>query len=359
MVHDEQVDREALRLFASSSGCICEVEEAEDGAGAVEIAARFKPDIMFLDIRMPGMDGLEAAAAIRAFDARVRIVFLTAYGELGYARAAFKVRADDFLLKPVSEASFLDALERASLSLRESGALPCGGTAGDPARSWELERRLLHHLRSGAGEEAVTAAGQAFELAAGSGTELEEARRIARLILASIFRSLHREFGRSFGAVESVEEPLRRARTRGEVAVVVTGAVRTLAGEIREITADRRRKAVDSVVSYIDRNLTGPVSLEEASRIAGLSRCHLSRVFHTATGTTFSEYLCARRLDRAKELLADPSLPIKRICALTGFSDPAYFAAAFRKREGMSPSGYRALLKRRSAVPLLKRMDPE
>ena len=73
--------------------------ECEDGASAVEALAEFTPDIAFLDIRMPGLTGLEVASAAAQASPRTQIVFVTAYDQ--YAIDAFERGAIDYLLKPV------------------------------------------------------------------------------------------------------------------------------------------------------------------------------------------------------------------------------------------------------------------
>ncbi|MBS0230531.1 MAG: response regulator transcription factor [Proteobacteria bacterium] len=75
------------------------VAECEDGASAVEALAEHQPDVAFLDIRMPGLTGLEVAAAAADASPRTRIVFVTAYDQ--YAIDAFDRGAIDYLLKPV------------------------------------------------------------------------------------------------------------------------------------------------------------------------------------------------------------------------------------------------------------------
>ena len=75
------------------------VAECEDGASAVEALAEHQPDVAFLDIRMPGLTGLEVAAAAADASPRTRIVFVTAYDQ--YAIDAFERGAIDYLLKPV------------------------------------------------------------------------------------------------------------------------------------------------------------------------------------------------------------------------------------------------------------------
>jgi DNA-binding LytR/AlgR family response regulator len=75
------------------------VAECEDGASAVEALAEFRPDVAFLDIRMPGLTGLDVAAAAAQVSPRTQVVFVTAYDQ--YAVDAFERGAIDYLLKPI------------------------------------------------------------------------------------------------------------------------------------------------------------------------------------------------------------------------------------------------------------------
>jgi len=108
LVDDEQPARERLRRLLVELGGIEIVGEADDGEQAMEVIARLTPDVVFLDIQMPGCTGLEVAASLPA--PRPHIVFCTAFEE--YAVDAFELRAADYLLKPVSRARLEKALER-------------------------------------------------------------------------------------------------------------------------------------------------------------------------------------------------------------------------------------------------------
>lgn len=368
---DEDVEREAVRFFAASYGvgvdsgghatagcgvaCFSEIFEAANGEEAVDAASRFRPDVIVMDIRMPGMSGLAAAEAIRTFDQRVRIVFLTAFGELDCARAAFKVQADDFLLKPMSEAAFREAMDRSIAALRDSVGAAGERTAAAGYGMADAERRLLETIRRGLEDAAAAAAARAFEAATEADSGFQVACRAGNLILSALDRELRAEFGRTFTAFAGAIEALRGARSREEVLAAVVEASRRLALEAAALMGDPRRKAVEAALAYIANKHRGPISLEEASRAAGLSRYHFSRVFHEATGSTFTDYVCAKRIDKAKELLADESLPLKRVCDIAGFSTPSYFAGSFKKREGVSPSEFRSLIVSRRRAKLLNK----
>jgi len=110
IVDDESLARE--RLAALLRECGAEVAgEAGDGRAAVEAVARLNPDVVLLDIRMPVMDGLEAARHIAGFESPPAIIFCTAYDE--HALAAFEASAIDYVVKPVRLERLRTALERA------------------------------------------------------------------------------------------------------------------------------------------------------------------------------------------------------------------------------------------------------
>ena len=88
------------------------VGEAENGVDTVDKVAELSPDVVLLDIRMPGMDGIEAAQHLSKLDAPPAVIFCTAYDE--YALDAFKVKAVDYLLKPVRVNDLSEALCNAS-----------------------------------------------------------------------------------------------------------------------------------------------------------------------------------------------------------------------------------------------------
>lgn len=117
IVDDEPLARDRLRHLLSEMPNVEIVGEAGDGRGALELCARLHPDLVLLDIRMPGMDGLEAARHLVQLGDAPAIVFTTAYGD--YALQAFEAQAVDYLLKPIRSERLAQALSRAR---RLSGA---------------------------------------------------------------------------------------------------------------------------------------------------------------------------------------------------------------------------------------------
>lgn len=130
VVDDEPLARERLRTLLAADPDVEVAGECADGRSAVEAVRELQPDLVFLDVQMPEMDGFEVVTEVGA-ESMPPVVFVTAYDE--YAIRAFDVHAVDYLLKPFERARFERALDRAKEQL-----------AGRPGS----ERRLADQLRS-------------------------------------------------------------------------------------------------------------------------------------------------------------------------------------------------------------------
>lgn len=108
---DEPLARERLRALLAEQPGIDVVAEAENGLGALQACAEHQPDVVLLDIAMPGVDGLEAARHLAAFEPRPAVVFCTAYD--AHALSAFEAAAIDYLMKPIRAERLSAALDRA------------------------------------------------------------------------------------------------------------------------------------------------------------------------------------------------------------------------------------------------------
>lgn len=116
LVDDEPLARDRLRELILTSGRAEIVAEARDGIDALDAIQRTRPDIVFLDVEMPELDGLSVAQQICG-GGEPLVVFITAYDR--YAVAAFETRAVDYLLKPVSAERLAVTLDRVEQSVRE------------------------------------------------------------------------------------------------------------------------------------------------------------------------------------------------------------------------------------------------
>ncbi len=110
VIDDEAGPRESLRMILKDRH---RVRTAENGPQGLEMIRQQKPDLVFLDIRMPGMDGVEVMQRIKAFDPDIEVAIITAYAAVETAQAAVRQGALDYLSKPFAVSDVLDIVERA------------------------------------------------------------------------------------------------------------------------------------------------------------------------------------------------------------------------------------------------------
>ena len=142
IVDDEKPARDRLRQLLDDFDEYEVVGEAANGEEAVRLGAETNPDIVLLDIRMPGLDGIEAAHYLNEFDSPPAIVFATAYDE--YAIDAFDARAIGYVLKPVRR-------ERLARALGQAARL-AAGTLAEVAADSRITSRRKHVCSQSHGE---------------------------------------------------------------------------------------------------------------------------------------------------------------------------------------------------------------
>ena len=105
-------------------------------------------------------------------------------------------------------------------------------------------------------------------------------------------------------------------------------------------------KKIQPLLAYIEKNYMTPLTLEDMSKVIGISPQHLCRIFRQALNMRPFEYLTRFRLQKAKEILAGSDNPLlARVASLTGFNDISYFCAVFKEYEGMTPVEFRKMHK--------------
>ncbi|MGD0481419.1 MAG: LytTR family DNA-binding domain-containing protein [Terracidiphilus sp.] len=163
IIDDEQLAREELKYLLDSVGGVDVVAQGANGIEAVDLIEEHHPDLVFLDVQMPGQDGFaviqrlmersrkdaaeaekrggeSAASAVKPTAALPHFVFATAYDQ--YAVRAFDVNAVDYLLKPFDRARVLEAVERVRVRLATGGSSSAGAPDAESQAETQIERLL-------------------------------------------------------------------------------------------------------------------------------------------------------------------------------------------------------------------------
>jgi DNA-binding NarL/FixJ family response regulator len=167
---DHPVVRQGLRTFLGIQDDIEVVGEAEDGTSAVTLAESLEPDIVLMDLKMPGADGLTALAELRARGVTARVLVLTSVTERGHVLPAVQAGAAGYLYKDVDPQALVQAIravndghvlfapDAAEAMLRDGTA---GGAEGDDrglAALTEREREVLVHIARGRSNREIARA---------------------------------------------------------------------------------------------------------------------------------------------------------------------------------------------------------
>lgn len=234
IVDDEAPARERMRHLLAAHHEIEVVAEAAAGDEAVRLVAELQPELVLLDVRMPGMNGLEAAKHMASLDRPPAVIFTTAYEQ--YAVEAFEAGGVGYLLKPVRPERLAAALGRAArLDTPQLRGLQRSGAAG--ART-HIAARARDGIR-------LVPVSDIYYFAAdhkyttvrhGGGSELiEDSLRILQSEFAEHFVRIHRNALVALRHIASIERPADRAhcvvlRDIGERLRIS----RRMAGELRE-----------------------------------------------------------------------------------------------------------------------------
>jgi len=132
LVDDDALVRAGLRMILSSSEQLEVVGEAADGADAVAAALTHRPDVVLMDIRMPGVDGIAATSALRRLATPPHVIVLTTFQVDDHVMSALRAGADGFLLKDTAPADIIHAVRLVA--------------AGEAMLSPSVTRTLLAHL---------------------------------------------------------------------------------------------------------------------------------------------------------------------------------------------------------------------
>lgn len=339
IVDDEPMIRKGLtKMIETAAGTdafAADIRAAENGVEALALVRAREPDFLFTDIRMAKMDGLELCGIVSREYPHIQTVIVTGYDDFEYARQGIAYGVKDYILKPITKKNIHQVIhrlveehrkrERALPSLSKSQAW----VAGMEEAIWTLE------------ESAVSGAiGTLLEELRQKGLTVSQQAAMAEELCELLVRRLN---ARDVYAIE-LTFAKEEARTGEELRERIE---RFAAAAMQSLRAKRKGKAKDPIEEakkYIEEHLSRDFSLEEVADMLGLNASYFSQLFKQMTGETFASYRIRRRMERAKQLLAQPQHKITDISYEVGYADHPHFTKTFKKVTGDTPKQYREKL---------------
>ena len=320
------------------------VATADNGISGLQAIEKHKPDIVVIDIRMPGMDGLSVIRQVRQQGLYPYFIIISAYADFEYAQTALRLFVCDYLLKPFSpddlEAALAKALKELELRIPERVLLrygfPLMGSAACryPAQQ---EKALMENLYA-ARKEVLGTALNAFVAQAFSQNDREDALACVSKLYSVLVRPLV-ERGRYLSGT-----PMEGIRWESKN--LAESVHQFLAGILEETYAllhsePTTNPAIFAAQDYIRGHLLDKFTLETVAKAVHITPNYLSSLFSKTLGVSFVGYVNRLRVEQAQELLHDLQTDPSRVAEQVGFSDEKYFNQVFKQCTGCTPQQYR------------------
>ncbi|WP_261300588.1 response regulator transcription factor [Paenibacillus andongensis] len=347
IIDDEYWTRSSIRQLAEWERFgIGQVEEAEDGLSALQIIHSFQPDIVFTDMKMRGMDGVELLKKLSDDYPFIRKIVISGYDDFSYTKQAIQSKVDEYILKPINPEELNRALEKAVKELHIARGL----YAVQP-----LDQVILTIMTDAKMSIARNFQELQMEAVRGKFTELEFFLTAQEPLQSGINNSLYKQF------MILLEE--QASRMKSDSKFVITPAARSLLvtddtpiakwiqvlsnsymAVMEELVHKRRNKTridIDAVRHYIELSFVEPITLESIAGQFFVSKEHLSRTFKQEIGSTVMDHIITLRVEKARQLLQNPTTSIKSAAEAVGYSDLTYFHRIFKKITGLTPGQIR------------------
>ncbi len=361
LVDDEELSRFALStLLSRNFSDVTVVAEAETGEEAVEKYARYRPDGVLMDIRIPGISGLEASRRILAAYPMASILICSAYDSFSLVSEALDIGVKGYLLKPVRREEAVEKISRlfhASISAAEAFAdqqvlaLLTSRELGEATRAQirryygRLDEGLIMAAACpGGGEERLSRLGYLLKKRAPSMgyvfTGALEGLFTALVSPADGLAAWEKRFGDACHEAGFSGAPRRVLPVDGGEWAPAWGRLARLLMARGE--DDKGLNLLDNIDRFVRDDQLASLSLESLALELGVSPQHLSASFKDRVGVNFIEYITRRRMRLARRLLAETRLSPGEVSRRCGYADPAYFRKLFARYYGVSPHDFRA-----------------
>jgi two-component system response regulator YesN len=335
LADDEHLIRRGLKKLIPWEELGFEIRgEASDGEEALEQITADNTDIVITDLKMPGMDGLELTEKLKERFPGIKVIVLTGFDDFSYMQQSIRNSVVDYLLKPVNA----ELLEESLLKIKEQLGKE---NYGYP---FMLESRLLREVEDLDRKSLPDTVEALFEEFRKHKVPFE----LSRKMCASVLVTLNLRLNGTGCNLEDIlksdvssERHMARFTTLNEVKKEFE---RIVFAVLDHKTEHGNQKMIEQIKEYIERNLSGDITLADLAGKFFLNASYLSQLFKTETGENYVDFLTKRRVEKAKRLLEDKNLRIQDICEMVGYNDSKYFGQLFRKQIGLLPSEYRARL---------------
>lgn len=367
IVDDEEIVLIGLEKILSKISCVEVVGKMRDGLSALNFLKKQDVDIVFLDIQMPNMNGLELAEWISSHKPDCMVVLISAHSDFGYAQKAISYGVKNYLMKPIRLYEVKNVVEnlisecdnkkkdilwkhdfkRELIELEVYHALVNGLEESE----WISEKKFVYtkykvvineidynnlNLNEELARAAIT---NIFWWCAKSSTVV-----LTRQSKNEMYYTVITDNELNFPQVEDLKtDSINLMEITVDFSISQSGKIEELLNDEKSIKQDDvSDEIIIKAKKYISLNIPNHISRDDVAQFVHLESSYFSKYFKKKTGINFHEYLQAERIRQAKELL-ERNYKVQDVVLKTGFSNRNYFNQIFKQYVGCSPSEYKKI----------------
>ncbi|MBM7868798.1 two-component system response regulator YesN [Clostridium pascui] len=345
LVDDEVLEREVLKIMLGKlKNQVSIVGEAGNGREAIELDMKLNPDIIFMDVKMPGIDGIKASEIIKKQNENKVIIMLTAYDDFDLIHKALTLGVNDYILKPVKGEKLLEVLRVQIDNLKI-----------DKNRIKEKELLLIDKIICEEENEAKMLINDIIEsYTLASNEDAAYFRQKIELLgekmikVASKFRFRDNDW---INEEETLSE-FKFLKDMESIGNYIYNILTLIFSETPQNNIEVKKndvakpkclnKALEPALKYIEENYGEQVLLEDVASVSNLSPYYFSKLFKKEMGMNFTTYVTKYKMKKAKWMLKNTDIPIVNIASELGYYECGYFTKVFKKIEGITPTEYRS-----------------
>ncbi len=360
VVDDEKDEREVILFLLKTFNFNLTVISTGDSTEAYALLKSQPVDILFTDIQMPHMNGLELAAKARDIHPDIEIIFFSGHDDFDYAKKALSLHAVNYILKPVNPLEFKESLEKVIEQLEcqenpyasyenrlkekfyKQSLMGASSSAGDPISPEttvedskllsDIEQAIL--LKNPVNlQDSITHLLEKYQATAISHVYI-------RYLCTTILQYLTNYLSSNEEDFHKITEKIYTFKNFEEIRGCIKEYLKIVLEQMQQDSLDAKHP-IHLVKQYIRTHYMEDLSLSCLADKVYLSPQYLSTMFSQATGTSLNHYIRDVRIKRGKELLLTTNMKIADIGKVIGYSNIPYFCRIFQEECGQSPEKYR------------------
>ncbi|TCZ73214.1 response regulator [Paenibacillus albiflavus] len=380
VVDDEKVIREGMKRTIRQSFPHMNTYTAGSVQEAITILRSCHIHVVFLDILMPGMTGLELMEKMRKSNLNTKWIVISAHSDFTFAQQALRLGAIDYILKPIGKSKLNEIIAAIEYELSNEEPRASDTSMLDFNLKYLREavfQRLAHGLDIGRFDiSKLEESFPHFLLMLIRLKDKEKDVTINHFIIENVLTEIIEEQAKGFvvsfdpfsllgvvsiqdgQSMRGIELKVRQHLDR-YLKVAYQVQVSDMLNQFKSIPFEisklqkgeshvafilnKNEDQIDIAVQYIKNNFRENLSLEKVASIVYLSPIYFSQLFKLKTGTGYKDYVIQLRLEQAKQLLANSQskISITEIAEYVGYQDIRHFTQVFRKKYQLTPSQFR------------------